>query len=75
MAARKTSKSWFVKLRSPMGLEREERVTGVTTPEEACALVTPVDGEEVIGARPVRKYKVTEPVLNDLAESPDDSTP
>lgn len=57
--AKKTSKSWYVKIKGADGNEREERVTGITTPEEAMALVVAAEGEEIVSARPVRKYKNT----------------
>lgn len=61
MSKKRQSKSWYVLVKGTD--EREIRVTGVTTPEEAMALVTPGEGETVVSARPVRKFK--DPAGND----------
>lgn len=61
MSQKKTSKSWYVKIKNTAGEEREERVTGVTTPEDAMALVTPPEGDVVLSARPVRVFKTQVP--------------
>lgn len=68
MAARKTSKSWFVKLKAPDGTEGEVKVKGVTTPEDAIGKVEVPDGYAIISARPVRKFSVK-------AEAPTTETP
>lgn len=64
MAKKRSSKSWYVKIKSATD-EREIRVSGVTTPEDAMAQVTANEGEEVVSARPVRVFKPTPEVVND----------
>lgn len=58
MAARKTSKTWYVMLKAPDGTEGEVKVKGVTTPEAALEKVEVPDGYAAISARPVRKFSV-----------------
>lgn len=54
---KRTSKSWYVKVKDKDKNEREERINGVTTGEAAQALVTLNEGDEIIGVRPVRAFK------------------
>ncbi len=54
---KRTSKSWYVKVKNAAGAEREERITGVLSAEAALAAFTPEDGDVVLGARPVRAFK------------------
>lgn len=69
MAKKRSSKSWYVKIKSPTD-EREIRVSGVTTPEDAMSQVTANEGEEVVSARPVRVFKPVKEVVNDDTKEP-----
>lgn len=64
MAKKRSSKSWYVKIKSATD-EREIRVSGVTTPEDAMSKVTANEGEEVVSARPIRVFKPAPEVVND----------